>query len=174
MDWFWRKPPLKAKLIITDQMTEQKDHAEVKIHPPILLLLHLGVVYLSNRFIPFPSALPRYVEWLGYGIVLSGLGFAFSAMVYFAIKKTTLDPHGSVSAIVTDGPYRFSRNPIYLGLVSVLIGLPLVYGSLWGLAAAPVFILFMNWLVIQYEEAYLQKKFGGEYTSYKSRVRRWL
>ncbi|HAV78728.1 MAG TPA: hypothetical protein DCX53_15370 [Anaerolineae bacterium] len=155
-------------------MTENKDHASVKIHPPVLLLLHLGVVYLLNRFIPIPFALPGYMEWLGYGIVLSGLGIAFSAMVYFAVKKTTVDPHGSVSTIITEGPYRFSRNPIYLGLLSVLVGTPLVLGSMWGGVMGIVFIITMNHLVIKHEEVYLEKKFGDVYTSYKSRVRRWI
>lgn len=114
------------------------------------------------------------IEWLGYGIVLVGLGFAFSAMNRFRKAHTTLDPHGSVSTIVTDGPYHFSRNPIYIGLLCTLIGLPLVMGTYWGAVLSPVFILAMNQLVIKYEEAYLEEKFGDVYTSYKSHVRRWL
>jgi protein-S-isoprenylcysteine O-methyltransferase Ste14 len=92
----------------------------------------------------------------------------------FGRAKTTVDPHGSVSAIVVNGPYRFSRNPIYVGLVCFLIGMPLVLGTLWGLVLSPLFIVLMNSLVIQHEEAYLEKKFGDDYTSFKSRVRRWL
>jgi protein-S-isoprenylcysteine O-methyltransferase Ste14 len=88
--------------------------------------------------------------------------------------QTTLDPHGSVSTIVTSGPYRFSRNPIYLGFLCLLIGFPFIFRNYWGLILSPLLIVLMNTLVIQHEEAYLEKKFGEAYTGYKSRVRRWL
>ena len=153
-------------------MSEHKDHADVKIHPPILLFLHLGAVYLLAKI--FQLSLVIVPSWVGYLIVLLGLALAFSAMTQFGRAKTTVDPHGSVSAIVVDGPYRLSRNPIYVGLVCFLVGLPIALGTLWGLVLSPLFIVLMNTLVIQHEEAYLEKKFGDEYTSYKSRVRRWL
>jgi protein-S-isoprenylcysteine O-methyltransferase Ste14 len=149
-----------------------KDHATIKIHPPVLLLLHfVAIVILTKIFRLSFRAIPT---WSGYLIVAFGLLMAISAIWQFREARTTVDPHGSVSAIVSNGPYRFSRNPIYIGLVSILIGLPLIYGNLWGLILAPVFVLLMNQLVIQHEEAYLEKKFGDVYTSYKSRVRRWL
>ena len=152
-------------------MTEQTDHADVKIHPPVLLIIHLAAVVLLNRL--FPLSIEFIPAWLGYPIVAVGLTMAISAMRQFGRADTTVDPHGSVSVIVTDGPYRFSRNPIYIGLTSVLIGIPLIYGNIWGLILSPVFIMLMNYLVIEHEEAYLEKKFGNEYTSFKSRVRRW-
>ena len=88
--------------------------------------------------------------------------------------NTSLDPHSPVSAVVTRGPYRFSRNPIYLGFICLLIGFPLAFSSFWGLILSPVLILSLNILVIKHEEDYLQRKFGEMYTSYKARVRRWL
>lgn len=88
--------------------------------------------------------------------------------------RTTVDPHGSVSEIVTGGVFGISRNPIYLGFVCLLIGFPFIFGIYWGLILSPLFIILMNKLVIQHEEAYLEKKFGEVYTNYKSRVRRWL
>ena len=153
-------------------MSEHKDHAEVKIHPPVLLLIHLTVVYLLNQL--WPIEFPNSLVWVGYLLVLIGLGLAFSAVSQFMRAHTTLDPHGSVKEIVSGGPYRFSRNPIYLGFLCLLIGFPFIFGSFWGLILSPVFIILMNALIIQPEEAYLEKKFGDLYTSYKSRVRRWL
>jgi protein-S-isoprenylcysteine O-methyltransferase Ste14 len=153
-------------------MTEHKDHADVKIHPPILLLIHLIAVYLLNRLLPLE--IPNFLVWAGYLLVLIGLGFAFVAVSQFIRAHTTLDPHGSVKEIVSNGPYRFSRNPIYLGFVCLLIGFPFIFRTYWGLLLSPLFIVLMNALVIQNEEAYLEKKFGETYTSYKSRVRRWL
>ena len=155
-------------------LNQHNDHAAVKIHPPVLLLIHLLGVYLLNRFLPLPFAFPTILVWLGYILVIVGLGLALSAVSGFMRAHTTLDPHGSVSNIVTSGPYRFTRNPIYLGFLLLLIGFPLIFSSYWGLILSPIFILLMNLLVIQHEEAYLEKKFGEQYTSYKSRVRRWL
>lgn len=88
--------------------------------------------------------------------------------------RTTLDPHGSVTSVVSSGIYRFTRNPIYLGMICMLIGFPLVFGNVWGIPLVLAFIPLMNKLVIEYEEAYLTKKFGEGYTGYKRRVRRWL
>jgi len=155
-------------------MSEHKDHASVKIHPPILLLIHISAAFLLNRLFPLSDTFPKFIDWIGYGLVVTGLGFAFRAMSQFKKAHTTLDPHGSVSAIVTDGPYRISRNPIYLGLLCTLIGLPLVLGNYWGVMMSPVFVMAMNQLVIKHEEVYLEEKFKDVYTSYKSRVRRWL
>jgi protein-S-isoprenylcysteine O-methyltransferase Ste14 len=100
--------------------------------------------------------------------------FGVFSFLAFRKARTTLNPHGNVSAIVDFGVYRFSRNPIYLGFALMLVGIPLNGGSLWGLVLLPIFIWSMNKLVIEKEEAYLEKKFREVYTSYKSRVRRWL
>jgi protein-S-isoprenylcysteine O-methyltransferase Ste14 len=75
---------------------------------------------------------------------------------------------------VSSGVYRFSRNPIYVGFLMMVVGLPLTSGFYWGIVLAPFYIMMMNRLVIQHEEAYLEKKFGKTYTSYTSQVRRWL
>ena len=85
-----------------------------------------------------------------------------------------MDPYHPVSSIVTSGIYGFSRNPIYLGFLLMVIGIPLIGGIYWGMILAPIFILLCNRLVIEHEEAYLGKKFGTTYTDYQSRVRRWL
>jgi len=156
-------------------MTEQNtDHAQVKIHPPVLTLIHLIIAFALGWLIPLPIPLPTFTPILSIVLVLLGLAFAGSAVFQFRAKRTTVNPHGSVSMIVSDGPYRFSRNPIYVGLVCLLIGFPLIARSLWGLILSPVLILSFDNLVIQYEEAYLEKKFGEPYTNYKSRVRRWI
>lgn len=155
-------------------MKQYPDHASVKIHPPVLLVMHFLMAYFLNRFVPLSFVFPGILVWVGYALVVIGLGLAFGAVSRFMQARTTLDPHGSVSEIVTRGVYSFSRNPIYLGFVCLLIGFPFIFGSSWGLILSPLFIFLMNTLVIQHEEAYLERKFGTIYTSYKSRVRRWL
>jgi protein-S-isoprenylcysteine O-methyltransferase Ste14 len=96
------------------------------------------------------------------------------AFMEFRKARTTLDPHGSVRQLVTSGIYRFTRNPIYLGFLLMVIGFPLNSGFYSGILVAPFFVVTMKRLVIEKEEAYLEKKFRDVYTSYKSRVRRWL
>ena len=136
-------------------------------------MLVLAAFFL-NKLFPLRFAFPQALVWLGYALVLVGLGLAISAASGFFRARTTLDPHGSVSNIVTSGPYRFSRNPIYLGFLCLLIGFPFIFRNYWGLILSPLLIVLMNVMVIRYEEAYLEKKFGEVYTGYKSRVRRWL
>ena len=155
-------------------MKEHKDHADVKIHPPVLVSMLVLAAFFLNKLFPLPYAFPQVLVWLGYALVLIGLGLTISAASGLMRARTTLDPHGSVSSLVTSGPYRFSRNPIYLGFVCLLIGFLFIFRTYWGLILSPLLIVFMNLLVIQHEEAYLEKKFGDVYTSYKSRVRRWL
>ena len=155
-------------------MNESKDHADVKIHPPVLVSMHVLAAFFLDKLWPLSFTFPKVLEWTGYALVLIGLGLTIGAASGFMRARTTLDPHGSVSNIVTSGPYRFTRNPIYLGFVFLLIGFPFIFKIFWGLILSPLLIVLMNTLVIQYEEAYLEKKFGEVYTSYKSRVRRWL
>ena len=155
-------------------MIEEKDHASVKIHPPVLTLIHLVIAYLAKRYIPIPLVVPDALRNVGIALVFIGFFLGFGVVWEFRKSRTTLDPHGSVASIVTSGVFRFSRNPIYLGFVLMLIGFPLYAGTYWGLLLSPALIVSFNSLVIQHEEAYLEKKFGDVYVSYKSRVRRWL
>lgn len=155
-------------------MTEKhKDHADVKIHPPILTFIFIVLAYVVNWFIPLQFEAP-WLKYLGLGLAAIGFLLPFIAIREFIKAKTTVDPHGSVTNIISSGIYRFTRNPIYVGFVLMLIGFLLYSNTLWGLILAPVLILSFNKLVIEKEEAYLEKKFGEAYTNYKSRVRRWL
>lgn len=154
-------------------MSTHKDHADVKVHPPILTMAFIMAAYLLYWLRPILLPLPL-VQWLGLGLVAGGFLFGVAAFMAFRKARTTLSPHGKVSAIVTDGVYRYSRNPIYLGFLLMLVGFPLNSGNIWGVILAPLFVLAMNRLVIEKEEAYLEKKFRETYAGYRSRVRRWL
>jgi protein-S-isoprenylcysteine O-methyltransferase Ste14 len=155
-------------------MSEKKDHADVKIHPPVLTLLHLLAAFALGRLIPVPLAAPQMLPASGFALGFMGFLLGVAAAAEFSRNHTTLDPHGSVSKLVTTGIYRFTRNPIYLGFVMMVIGVPLWFGNIWGAALMPILVALFNALVIRHEEAYLEKKFGEGYTGYKSRVRRWL
>jgi len=78
------------------------------------------------------------------------------------------------TALVTTGPYRYTRNPMYLGLAFLYAGIALAFGLLWALAALPVVLLVVDRVVIPPEERHLEAQFGDEYRAYKSRVRRWI
>ena len=153
---------------------QRKDHAVVKIHPPILTLIHMAVVFLLGRFIPFPINVPGLLQPIGLVLGVVGLFLSAGAAWEFGKAHTTLDPHGTVTSLVTSGIYGFSRNPIYLGFVLMVIGIPLYLANYWGVIISPFLIILFNRLVIQHEEIYLVEKFQEAYASYKSRVRRWL
>ena len=152
----------------------QVDHADVKIAPPVLLFIHLLAAFLLHWVLPLPLPFPRFLVWIGYALVIIGLMLPVSAANQFMQAHTTLDPHGSVKEVVTSGPYKLSRNPIYLGFVCLLIGFTFIFKTCWGLILSPLFLVLLNMLVVKHEEVYLEKKFGDRYTSYKAHVRRWL
>jgi protein-S-isoprenylcysteine O-methyltransferase Ste14 len=157
-------------------MPEDLDHPNISplVHPPILALLFIVLAYSLGQIVPLPFTVPVVLRYGGLLLAFVGLLLGISALLEFRKARTTLDPHGSVKQVVTSGIYRFTRNPIYLGFLLFLMGVPLNSGFYWGIVLAPFFILVMNRLVIQKEEAYLEKKFGKAYTGYTSRVRRWL
>jgi protein-S-isoprenylcysteine O-methyltransferase Ste14 len=155
---------------------QEQDHPSVNrnVHPPILALMYIGIAFLLGWFIPIRFPVPVILRNLGFFMTFIGFLLGVGAFIEFRKAHTTLDPHGSVRQLVTAGVYRFSRNPIYLGFLLMVMGLPLNSGLYWGIPIAPIFATMMGRLVIEREEAYLEKKFKDQYTSYKSRVRRWL
>lgn len=157
-------------------MSQAQDHPDIdrRIHPPVLWFAHMLAAFLMNWLLPLPFAFPRVLEWIGYALVVIGIGLAASAVSQLMRAHTTPDPHGSVTKVVTSGPYRFSRNPIYLGFVCLLVGFSFVFRTYWGLILSPLLIVSLYQLVVKHEETYLEKKFGETYSSYKLRVRRWL
>lgn len=150
------------------------DHPAINknIHPPIVALIYMSLAIAMGWIVPI--SFPSYWKFIGLGLVVVGFMLAFGAVNEFRKAQTTLDPHGSPKALVSNGIYCFTRNPIYLGFFLIVIGFPLYFGSIWGVIAAPLFAMTLSRLVIEKEEAYLAKKFGEAYTGYKSRVRRWI
>ncbi|MBI1855862.1 MAG: isoprenylcysteine carboxylmethyltransferase family protein [Chloroflexi bacterium] len=141
-------------------MTEQTDHADVKIHPPVLTLIHIGIAYAAKWLIPIPFAVPNILRTIGLPLAAIGFLLAVSALLEFRKAHTTVDPHGSVKSIVTSGIYRFTRNPIYAGFLLVLIGIPLNSGTYWGLLLAPVFIVASTILSFSTKRPIWRKSLG--------------
>lgn len=157
-------------------MAKEQDRPNINpmVHPPLVALMFIVIAYFLGRFAPLPFSAPAILRYLGLAMTFVGFLLGIAALTEFRKVRTTLDPHGSAKQVVTSGIYRFTRNPIYLGFLLMVIGLPLNSGLYWGIVVAPFYVLLMNYLIIQHEEAYLEKKFGKAYTSYTSRVRRWL
>ena len=157
-------------------MAKQQDRPNISsmVHPPIIALMFIVIAYFLGRFVPLPLPVPGILRSIGLVLTFVGFLLGIGAFMEFRKARTTLDPHGSSKQVVTSGIYRFTRNPIYLGFLLMVIGLPLNSGLYWGIVMAPLYVFIMNRLIIQHEEAYLKKKFGKAYTGYTSRVRRWL
>lgn len=157
-------------------MAKEQDHPNISpmVHPPVVALMFIVIAYFLGRFLPLPFIAPMILRNIGLLMTFVGFLLGIGAFVEFRKARTTLDPHGSAKQLVTSGIYRFTRNPIYLGFLLMVIGLPLNSGLYWGVAMAPFYIVTMNRLVIEREEMYLGKKFKDAYSGYSSRVRRWI
>lgn len=130
--------------------------------------------HLLNRWLPI-DIFPVYAAWMaGALFLLLGLALIASAMVKFTRSGTTIRPDRASSTLVIAGPYRFTRNPMYVGLAIAYFGLAIADRSPWSLILLPVVLTVIRYAVIAHEEAFLERRFGSSYIDYKARVRRWL
>lgn len=148
--------------------------AHVRVPPPALYAVPLAVSALLDRRLPFPLPGGRTTRRAGLALVIAGLGLGASGAGTFRREHTTVVPHHEVSTFVTSGPYRFTRNPMYLGMTTAYTGAALALRSAWPLTLLPGILTAMDRLVIRREEAYLRTRFGAPYDAYRDRVRRWV
>ena len=155
-------------------MPTSKNPETIRVPAPILTIVHVILVILLGNLLPLPIPMPAIIPWLG--LVVAGLGLILGvlASVEFRRIRTTMDPKKPSTGLVTSGIYRYTRNPVYLGFVFMLVGFSLSMRTYWGIVFIVPLVTLMNTLVIKKEEANLEKKFKTQYTDYKSRVRRWL
>jgi protein-S-isoprenylcysteine O-methyltransferase Ste14 len=149
----------------------------VRIFPPGVYLGGLIVGYAVEWLWPLPIAPGRLavaVRTVGLVVLIVGLVLVAAAAMRFRRAGTPLNPTEPTVALVLDGPYQFTRNPIYLGFALVLGGLALLGNALWPLIAIVPVTWVIQTQVIAREEAYLATKFGNDYRAFRSRVRRWL
>ncbi|AWI58576.1 methyltransferase family protein [Sinorhizobium fredii] len=152
-----------------------RDNSGAVVRPPIAWVLAGAVGFLLDGVFPLPflpSAMPA--TWLGAILFLAGLALLIWAATTFRRAGTHIQTVQPTTTIVEEGPYRYSRNPIYVGMLLGLIGLALGFDSLWLLIMLVPFYFVIRYGVIAREEAYLERKFGDVYRAYKARVRRWL
>ena len=145
-----------------------------KIPPPLVTIFFGCCIYFSKDF--FLTANTQLLTLLSYVLFLLGLGILFSAARSFKEHQTTINPIKieSASSLVVSGIFNYSRNPMYLGMALILLGLSLKFNLIGGLIFTALFILFITNFQIKPEEKAMQKIFGEEFLSYKNKVRRWL
>ncbi len=153
---------------------EVHDHAGVAIHPPLLLALCLAAGFLTDWLRPLPFLSPMPTMAAGPFLTVGSLALFAWAVVTMRSAGGSIPTNQPTETIVVQGPYRFSRNPIYLGMFLLQIGVGLWVNSVWLIVMAAIFALVISWGVISREERYLERKLGSEYSSYRLRVRRWI
>ncbi len=155
-------------------MNEEQDHAGIVAHPPVFYitatLIALGIDYVY----PLAFGFDDLGGTLGIAVFIIGVVITIMSFRMFASDKQSPSVHEPTSSIYTSGIYAYSRNPIYLGVLLWMAGASLYFDILWLLIVCIPLVMFMNKVVIEKEETYLEGKFGDEYLAYKSQVRRWI
>ncbi len=152
------------------------DRPGVIAPPPLIFAIGIGLGFLLTWLLPLPwlpvaAPIRSAIGWLLIG---SGLGVAVFSLYTMHHAGTHADPNRPTTTIVDSGPYRYTRNPIYLSMAGVDIGLGWLFATLWlWILLVPV-LLIIRFGVIAREERYLTEKFGNTYQDYQRRVRRWL
>jgi len=144
------------------------------VRPPLLLLFAITVSFLVSRFTPSLHISADFFPVVGVILLATGLGLFVWTVQFFQKHKTTLEPRGKPSALITTGPYAISRNPIYLGFLLVATGTAMVFANILAFIGPIMFFFFIQTLVIPFEEGMLTKIFGDFYQTYRKKIRRWL
>lgn len=144
------------------------------IYPPIWLLFGFAAMFTIDYFFPFTSRFAPVVRYAAAVPVLLGLAIIISAGSGFRKAGTDMVPFKNVNSLVTDGIYRFTRNPMYLGMAIILLGAAMLFANPATLLTVPVFMAIIQARFIIPEERMLSDLFGAEFETYCSRVRRWL
>lgn len=142
--------------------------------PPLIYLAAFVPGWFIDRALSPPDVPLSWRIVLGTVLGLSGAWFATSALRTFRRAHTTPNPYGESTAMVTSGPFRYTRNPMYLALTLLYAGLAVALNAPLTLLLLPLALVVMHHGVILREEKYLEQKFGDDYRQYKASVRRWL
>jgi protein-S-isoprenylcysteine O-methyltransferase Ste14 len=159
-------------------MSDQPDNAQVGVPPPILFALCLIAGWCLDqgqgwRILPDAGGYGLRVALSG-ALILLGLGLVLYCAQQFKRAQTHIEPWRPTSSIITTGPYRYSRNPIYAGFAIAGAGIAFAFNTGWMLLGVLAFVLIASKLVIEKEEAYLEGKFGEPYANYRRETRRWF
>jgi protein-S-isoprenylcysteine O-methyltransferase Ste14 len=155
-------------------MGDASDNAGVRFPPPLLYLLAIVGGHFLNRRWPLPIGDGVFVRVLAWTLIFGWAALTISAIGNFRRSRTSIVPVRPATALVIRGPYRFTRNPMYVGLALLTAGLALFMGTWWPLVLLMPVLLAVRQFVIAPEEQYLRRRFGADYEAYLHRVRRWM
>jgi protein-S-isoprenylcysteine O-methyltransferase Ste14 len=143
--------------------------------PPVIYLASLALAFGANAIAPQPISAPSFILHV-VGAMFLLISSAFARWAFVAMKKqgTSANPRKQSDALTTDGPFKLSRNPIYVAMTGLYFGIALLGNSLWPFLFLVPLLATMYWGVVLREERYLTHRFGEAYLAYKSRTRRWL
>jgi protein-S-isoprenylcysteine O-methyltransferase Ste14 len=150
-----------------------QDTAGVIAPPPLIYLAALGLGFLAEWLLP-GGDLPAAFTWVGFALIALGIGIDIWFSVTLSRARTPVNPYSPTEALVTSGPYRFSRNPAYVGMAVIFVGIALAADAPWALLALPLALVTVDRGVIRREEPYLERLFGEQYRRYSSQTRRWV
>ena len=165
--------------MLNDQPDPQVESAgdRVRFPPPLAFIGALLLGFALHLIFPLPltrSLKSEHLLSLGGGVLVAMAAvLVVSAAICFRLARTSPGFHRPSSALITSGPFRFSRNPVYLAGALLHCGLPLLANALWPLVLLPPALVVVNAL-IRREESYLAQRFGSDYEAYRRRVRRWI
>ena len=150
-----------------------KKYLNTKIPPPIITLLSIVIIYLFESKIEYSQL---HLKAVGMIFLILGLTLIFLAVLKFIKTKTTVDPTRpeKTSNLVISGVYKLTRNPMYLGMLFLIIAYAIYNNSIFGCIVVPIFIFYINKFQIEPEEIEMRKKFGESFENYCKKVNRWL
>lgn len=156
------------------KQNEFPDNPGVIAPPPLIYAGPLALALLLNLKFPM-RFLPRKVAPI-FGLTLVGASVTLVSRAFQRMRRagTNVDPTEPAIVLVTDGPFKYTRNPLYLSLTLFYAGVAALVNTLWAMILLPFVLFVMNRGVIAREERYLERKFGKQYIQYKARVRRWI
>lgn len=156
----------------------QKDIAGVILLPPYIFLIALGAAIALQLALPLNFLHPfrtfGWQFWLGVAVSVLAIVIATWGIVEFLRHGTNVPPDKPALHLVTSGPYRFTRNPMYLGILLLLPGFALICSVEWAILVWPFLALALHYGVVKREESYMEAKFGAPYTAFLRKTRRWL
>jgi protein-S-isoprenylcysteine O-methyltransferase Ste14 len=150
------------------------DTAGVIAPPPLIFAIPGTVAALVGRAFPVQVMPQPFALTLGIALTVAAIALTIWALPKFRQAQTSLMPYKPTTAIISTGPFAITRNPLYLGMALLYVGITLMVNTIWPLVLLPFVLAVMQRGVIEREERYLERKFGDEYLRYKSRVRRWI
>jgi protein-S-isoprenylcysteine O-methyltransferase Ste14 len=162
-------------MILAQQSTSNSsNHADVLIPPPLLYVLLFLLAWLLQRVMPLPFLPEGIAQGAAALSFVVGILLCVWSIGLFRRARTSLVPVKPTTALVLNGPYQMTRNPMYLGLLCLYLAAAFWLNLVWALVLVPILIGIVQRVVIEKEERYLEQQFGETYRQYKAHVRRWI